>query len=144
MRKSFESLSAEFYWSPMKAEMAHFVKRCHTCQVVGQPNQPPPKSPLSPIPVTHPPPPFSRLIIDNVGPLPTTYTGSQFVLTIMDPVTRYPVAFPLSFCHCQICVQCSVSFFLNSGCLRRYRVTGEVISVLIYSSKCWQNWVLSM
>lgn len=40
-----------------------------------------PKAPLQPIPVAEEP--FSRLIIDCVGPIPKTTKGNQYVFSIM-------------------------------------------------------------
>ena len=73
--------------------MAEFCRSCHTCQVVGKPNQAIPKAPLQPIPAFEEP--FSRIIIDCVGPLPKTRSGNQYLLTVMCASTRFPEAIPL-------------------------------------------------
>jgi transposase InsO family protein len=39
--------------------------------------------------------PFNYLIMDCVGPLPCSKTGSEYLLTIMCQVTRYTAAFAL-------------------------------------------------
>ena len=39
--------------------------------------------------------PFSRIIIDCVGPLPKTKSGCQYLLTIICASTRFPKAIPL-------------------------------------------------
>ena len=40
--------------------------------------------------------PFERVEIDIVGPLdPSTASGNQFILVIVDHATRYPEAIPL-------------------------------------------------
>ena len=49
---------------------------CHTCQVVGKPNQVIPKAGLQPIPAFDEP--FSRIIIDCVGPLSKTKSGNEY------------------------------------------------------------------
>ena len=113
VRKTLERLRAEFFWPMMATDVAGYVKCCHTCQVVGQPNRPPPKSPLIPIPITQPP--FSRLIIYIVGPLPPTSTGCQYLLTIMDPVTRYPEAFPLRSIKAKNVSNALLNFFTRFG-----------------------------
>ena len=69
-----------------------FCRSCHTCQMVGKPNQPLPKAPLQPIPAFEEP--FSRILIDCVGPLPKTKLGNQY-LTITCASTRFPEAIPL-------------------------------------------------
>ena len=77
----------------MKKDVAEFCRSCNTCQIVGKPNQSIPKAPLQPIPAFEEP--FSRIIIDCVGPLPRTRSGNQYLLTIMCASTRFPEAIPL-------------------------------------------------
>lgn len=91
--KTCDRILSEFYWPGVKKDVASFVNTCHTCQVVGKPNQTIPTYPLQPIQV--PSEPFTKIIIDVVGPLPKTKKGNQYILTILDPTTRYPEAFPL-------------------------------------------------
>ncbi|XP_076037748.1 uncharacterized protein LOC143023125 [Oratosquilla oratoria] len=93
IRKTYLRLLNEFYWPGMKKDVAEFVKNCHPCQIVGKPNETIPPYPLQPIKV--PFEPFSKLIIDIVGPLPKTKKGNQYILTTLCPTTRYPDAFPL-------------------------------------------------
>ena len=61
--------------------------------MVGKPNQTIPKAQLQPIPAFDEP--FSRVIIDCVGPLPKTKKGCEYLLTIMCASTRFPEAIPL-------------------------------------------------
>lgn len=91
--KTCDRILSEFYWPGMKKDVSSFVNTCHTCQVVGKPNQTIPPYPLQPIHV--PSEPFTKIVIDVVGPLPKTKKGNQYILTILDPTTRYPEAFPL-------------------------------------------------
>ena len=59
-----------FYWQVLRKDVVQFCKTCHTCQVVGKPNQVIPKAPLRLIPAFEEP--FSQVMIDCVGPLPKT------------------------------------------------------------------------
>lgn len=93
IKKTYSRLLNEFFWPGMKKDVAEFVKACHTCQVVGKTNETIPPYPLQPIPV--PEEPFSKIIIDIVGPLPKTKKGNQYILTTLCPTTRYPEAFAL-------------------------------------------------
>ena len=61
--------------------------------MVGKPNQKIPKAHLQPIPAFEEP--FSRIIVDCVGPLAKTKFGNQYLLTIMCASTRFPEAIPL-------------------------------------------------
>ena len=65
-RKTLRKISEHFYWPSLRKDVAEFCQSCHTCQMVGKPNRP--------IPTFEEP--FSRVIIDCVGPLPKTKSGT--------------------------------------------------------------------
>lgn len=113
VRKTLRRLQSEFYWPHMSTDVANFVKQCHICQLTGTPNKPIPKSPLIPIPAFEPP--FTRLIIDVVGPLPPTSSGQQYLLTILDPSTRFPEAVPLRSIKSKNIVKALLDFFSKFG-----------------------------
>jgi hypothetical protein len=73
--------------------VSEFYTSCHVCQMVGKPNQKIPSTPLQPIPAFEDP--FSRVLVDCVGPLPKNRVGNQYLLTIMCTSTRFPEAIPL-------------------------------------------------
>ena len=81
VNKTYHKILNHFYWPRLKADVSNYCKSCHTCQVVGKPNQVIPKAGLQPIPAFDEP--FSRIIIDCVGPLPKTKSGNEYLLTIM-------------------------------------------------------------
>ena len=91
--KTYQRIINEFFWPGLKRDAVNFVKQCHICQISGKPNEVLPKAPLIPIVVPHEP--FTKIIIDCVGPLPKTRKGNQYMLTVMCPTTRYPMAIPL-------------------------------------------------
>lgn len=91
--KTRQKILNHFYWPSLRKDVVEFCKSCHACQIVGKPNQTIPKAPLQPIPAVQEP--FSRIIIDCVGPLPKTRSGNQYLLTIMCASTRFPEAIPL-------------------------------------------------
>ena len=93
IRKTYDRVLRHFFWPNLKSDVVWFCASCHTCQIVGKPNQPVPPAPLHPIPVMSEP--FDEVIVDCVGPLPRTKTGNQFMLTMMCRATRYPEAIPL-------------------------------------------------
>ena len=84
----------DFFWPRLKRKIAAYIRTCHTCQVTGKPNQCITPAPLHPIPVISQP--FEHLIIDCVGPLPRSRSGSQYLLTVMCQATRYPAFYPLN------------------------------------------------
>ena len=93
INKTYQRILEHFYWPNLRKDVVELCRSCHTCQVVGKPNQTLPKAPLQPIPAFAEP--FSRVIIDCVGPLPKTKSGNQYLLTVMCASTRFPEAIPL-------------------------------------------------
>ena len=93
VNKTYHKILNHFYWPGLKSDISQFCKSCHTCQMVGKPNQTIPKAHLQPVPAFDEP--FSRIIIDCVGPLPKTKSGNEYLLTIMCASTRFPEAIPL-------------------------------------------------
>ena len=74
IHKTQEKILSHFFWPGLQQDVTIFCKSCHACQVVGKPNQKIPKAPLKPIPAFDEP--FSRIIVDCVGPLPRTKAGN--------------------------------------------------------------------
>ena len=93
VNKTYLMILNHFYWPGLKSDVSQHYKSCHTCQMVGKPNQTIPKAHLQPIPPFDER--FSRIIIDCVGPLPKTKPGIEYLLTGMCASTRFPEAIPL-------------------------------------------------
>ena len=113
INKTFQKILTHFYWPGIRKDVVEFCKTCHTCQIVGKPNQVIPKAPLKPIPAFEEP--FSRVMIDCVGPLPKTKSGNQYLLTIMCVSTRFPEAIPLKNIKAKTIVQALTKFFTLVG-----------------------------
>lgn len=93
VRKTYLAVLKHFFWPRMRKDVAAYIRSCHVCQLTGKPNQKIKPAPLYPIPVVNEP--FEYLLIDCVGPLPVSKSGSKYLLTVMCQATRYPAAFPL-------------------------------------------------
>ena len=113
VNKTYARVLNHFYWPRMKSDVSAFCKTCHTCQMVGKPNQNIPPAPLKPIPAFQEP--FSRVIIDCVGPLPRTRSGNQYLLTIMCASTRFPEAIPLRNIKAKTISNALLKFFTTFG-----------------------------
>jgi len=113
VNKTYWKILSHFYWPGLKKDVAEFCRSCNTCQIVGKPNQSIPKAPLQPIPAFEEP--FSRIIIDCVGPLPRTRSGNQYLLTIMCASTRFPEAIPLRNIKTKTIVKALTKFFSMFG-----------------------------
>ena len=113
VNKTYHKILNHFYWPGLKTDVSNYCRSCHTCQVVGKPNQVIPKAGLQPIPAFDEP--FSRVIIDCVGPLPKTKSGNEYLLTIMCASTRFPEAIPLRNIKTKTIVKAFVKFFTFVG-----------------------------
>lgn len=113
INKTHDKILQHFYWPKLKQDVIAFCNSCHTCQMVGKPNQKIPPAPLKPIPAFGEP--FSRVLVDCVGPLPKTKTGNIYLLTIMCASTRFPEAIPLRNIKTRTIVKALTKFFCLVG-----------------------------
>ena len=111
--KTLSRVIKNFYWPGVKGEVAKYCKTCHECQLSGKPNQGIPKAPLSPIPSIGEP--FEHVIIDIVGPLPKSSSGSEYLFTIIDRVSRYPEAIPIKSTKAPTIFKHLLNFFSRFG-----------------------------
>lgn len=81
VKKTYNNVMRYFFWPRLKRDVASFIKTCHTCQIVGKPNEVLAPAPLYPIPVVGNP--FEYLTIDCVGPLSPSKAGTTYILTVM-------------------------------------------------------------
>ncbi|XP_068242408.1 uncharacterized protein [Palaemon carinicauda] len=113
VRKTFQKLSEHFFWPGMRRDVKRHVLSCKVCQLVGKPNQKIPKAPLIPIPSVGEP--FREVIIDLVGPLPRTRGGHEYILTMIDRMSRFPEAVPLRSIRGEKIVKALAGFFTRFG-----------------------------
>ena len=113
INKTYHKIINHFYWPGLKSDVSKYCKTCHTCQMVGKPNQTIPKAQLQPIPAFDEP--FSRILIDCVGPLPRTKSGNGYLLTIMCTSARFPKAVPLRNIKTKSIVKALIKFFTFVG-----------------------------
>ena len=113
VNKTYHNILNHFYWPGLKCDISQFCKSCHTCQMVGKPNQTIPKAHLQSIPAFDEP--FSRIIINCVGPLPKTKSGHEYLLSIMCASTCFPEAIPLQNIKTKNIVRALVKFFTFVG-----------------------------
>ena len=113
INKTYDKIINHFYWPGLRSDVSKYCKTCHTCQMVGKPNQTIPKAQLQPIPAFDEP--FSRILIDCVGPLPRTKSGNEYLLTVMCTSTRFPEAIPLRNIKTKSIVKALIKFFTFVG-----------------------------
>ena len=141
VNKTYHKTLNHFYWPGLKSDVSQHCKSCHTCQMVGKPNQTIPKAHLQPIPAFDEP--FSRIIIDCVGPLPTTKSGCQYLLTIMCASTRFPETIPLRNIKTKTIVKALVKFLTFEAFLGLFNQIKDQILCQEFFSKSCMNLALS-
>ena len=140
INKTYHKILNHFYWPGLKSDVSQFCKSCHTCQMVGKPNQTIPKAHLQPIPAFDEP--FSRIIIDCVGPLPKTKSGHEYLLTIMCASTRFPEAIPLRNIKTKNIVKALVKFFTFVGSQSLFSRIRALILCLEFFNRSYTSWAL--
>ncbi|XP_076029852.1 uncharacterized protein LOC143018378 [Oratosquilla oratoria] len=111
--KTKQAISAHFFWPRMSEDIKELVKQCVVCQVAGKPNDTPKRAPMCQVLIIEEP--FSKLVVDCVGPLPKTKSGKSFLLTIMCQATRYAEAIPLSNIKARTITKALMSYFSKMG-----------------------------
>ena len=113
VNKTCHKILTRFYLPSLKKDVSQYCRICHTYQIMGKPNQKIPKAHLQPIPAFEEP--FSRTIVDCVGPLSKLKSGNQFLLTNMCASTRFPEAIPIGNFKSKSFVKALVKFFTLVG-----------------------------
>jgi hypothetical protein len=90
--KLVHRIAQTFWWPNMHADAADFVKRCHVCQAVKPSNRAMPGL-LTPLPI--PDRPMQCITMDFVGPLPRTPRQHEYVLTVVDRMSKFLLLIPL-------------------------------------------------
>ena len=118
--KTFERISASFYWPGLHGDVARFCQSCDVCQKT-IPKGKVTRVPLEKMPVIEIP--FQRVAVDLVGPIcPASERGHKYVLTVVDYATRYPEAVALKKIDTETVAEALVGIFSRVG------VPKEIIS----------------
>lgn len=92
--KTYEKIKLKYYWSHMTIDIKKYIATCHKCETKKS-VQSYRNVPIGSLPI--PSRPFESLGIDILGPLPETETRhNKYILVIVDHLTRWPFAFPLT------------------------------------------------
>ena len=89
--KTMRKLQEAFAWPGMKADVSHFVSRCPTCLAHSQTAV---RAPMGEMPIATAP--IQIIAADLIGPLPTTPSGNQYILTMIDHCTGWAEAYPIA------------------------------------------------
>ena len=91
IKKTLDQVRRRFYWIQWRSDTERYCRRCPECCAYHR-GQLPRTAPLQPIIAGAP---FERLSIDLTGPHARSRRGHIYILTCIDPFTKWVEAFPL-------------------------------------------------
>ena len=90
IRRTIEQVQKRGYWRYWRRDVRRFCRQCQTCAEYFR-GQLPRTAHLQPLLTGAP---FERLHIDLTGPHPRSRRGSVYIVTCIDPFTKWAEAFP--------------------------------------------------
>ncbi|KAL6419715.1 hypothetical protein ACFW04_013679 [Cataglyphis niger] len=90
--KTFNRVKKRYNWAGMKADIQSFIRNCRSCQLKKLVRV---KTKQPMVLTDTPDSAFDKVSMDIMGPLPTTRSGNNYILTIQDLLTKYSLALPL-------------------------------------------------
>lgn len=90
-KRVYAKLRTKYYWRNMTRTIASFIKECRECSLnkVRKGNRE--ELTLTPTPAK----PFDVVVLDTIGPLPTSGYGNKYALTLICDFTKYLVTIPI-------------------------------------------------
>jgi Integrase core domain. len=93
MNTTFRAIKYRYTWLNMRRDIEEYMKQCKSCQM-NKTLKPKKKAPMEiTSTASHP---FDKRYLDVVGPLLRSATGSRYILTFQDDLSKYVVATPIS------------------------------------------------
>ena len=91
-RRTYNAMKRQYYWPGMRKDILRHCKRCHQCALQNQGT--------GEVGFDHfnvPSLPMEFICMDLVGPIsPQTSRGSKYILTVIDMLTGYTIAVPIT------------------------------------------------
>ncbi|KAE9529191.1 hypothetical protein AGLY_011987 [Aphis glycines] len=92
VNKTIKRIQKQFRWKGMKDDVKKYVKNCTSCQVNKISN----RHVKQPMAITSTSTkPFEKIFLDIVGPLPTTLSSNNYILTMQDDLSKYTLGVPI-------------------------------------------------
>ena len=109
IRPTIKAIRKHYVWHGMRKDISAFVKECLECQQskVGIHSKHPVRQ-FEPEPTGK----FTHVHCDIVGPLPES-CGFKYIFTVVDRVTRWPIAVPMTDMTAASCAQAFLSGWVS-------------------------------
>ncbi|KAE9524514.1 hypothetical protein AGLY_015102 [Aphis glycines] len=92
VNKTIKRIQKQFRWKGMKDDVKKYIKNCTSCQVNKISN----RHVKQPMAITSTSTkPFEKIFLDIVGPLPTTLSSNNYILTMQDDLSKYTLGVPI-------------------------------------------------
>lgn len=119
VKKTYDKIKKDFCWKGMSKDISEFVSKCIICQ-----KNKSKKSTKMPMMITKiSEEVFDKIYIDIVGPLPITYGGNRYILTIIDDLSRFFDAYAIPNAEANTVAKIFCEEFIC-----RYRIPKVVVS----------------
>uniref|UniRef100_A0A2H8THY5 RNA-directed DNA polymerase n=1 Tax=Melanaphis sacchari TaxID=742174 RepID=A0A2H8THY5_9HEMI len=92
VNKTVKRIQKQFRWKGMKNDVKKYIKNCTSCQVNKISNRHV-KQPMAITSTSSKP--FEKIFLDIVGPLPTTLSSNNYILTMQDDLSKYTLGVPI-------------------------------------------------
>ncbi|CAD7000872.1 unnamed protein product [Ceratitis capitata] len=92
VKKTFARVSQKFYCPKMKLDIAKYARACKTCQQVKPENSQPAGGMIKRTKAVEL---WEMICVDLVGPLVKSTQGYQYILTVVDYFSKFPLLSPL-------------------------------------------------
>ena len=83
--KTYSRIARTYYWPNMGKDIRKHVQECDACQRT-KPSNHPPAGRLHPLPI--PGRPWESIGMDNLGPVPKSASGKDFIFIVIDRLTK--------------------------------------------------------
>ena len=92
INKTLKRIKHNYNWLGMRKDVEEFIKNCESCQKNKISN----KHTRQPLAITSTASrPFEKIFLDIVGPLTPTFSGNNYILTMMCDLTKYSIGTPI-------------------------------------------------
>ena len=109
--KTYNRLKRDYFWINMILDVKYIVNTCDRCQKF----KPQPQNAYVENIPTKPGRPFTKVGLDIIGPLPQTNKGNQYIIVLVDYLTKWVEADPLSTIESKDVISFLMKVFARHG-----------------------------
>lgn len=91
IKRTYAKLKSLYNWTNMSRDVANYIKGCKSCQL----NKPKAKNKEEMVLTSTPSEPFESIIIDTIGPFPSTVNQAKYAITIICDFSKFLIVVPI-------------------------------------------------